>query len=145
MRNPLEVLREVLSHLEEGDFYVEYDEASRMVGEFRDSLDDLVPLELLSEALDEIYRLRQLCAYEHEVRRVDLSYKTYPKSRRSSTEALMAKLKLAAQGKADVATADISWPSLRHCMGEVGMPTHLTRADWEAHVDSRRRPKVSST
>ncbi len=139
MTHPLEVLREVLAHLEEGDFYEDYDEATRMVGELRDGIGGLVLLVLLSEALDEIYRLRQLCAYEHEVRRVDLSYKSYPKSRRDSAETLMAKLKLAAQGKSDVATADISWPSLRHCMEEVGMPTHFTRADWEAQVDSRRR------
>jgi hypothetical protein len=82
-----------------------------------------------SRALDEIYRLRSLLAYEATVLDAHLEYKTFPKSRRPIAEQQSARMRVAASGT-DV-TRYISHLSLRHARAKANVPQTLTRAGWE--------------
>lgn len=90
-----------------------------------------VPLALLSRALDEIYALRQLVAYEADIRVADLGYATYPKSRRKVALARIEALRQAARGQAQEAVAGTSYLSLRHAMREAGASAVLTWHAWQ--------------
>lgn len=90
-----------------------------------------VPLSLLSRALDEVYDLRRLVAYEACVRQADLGYATYPKSRRKVAEERIERLRQAARGDADVAIAGTSHLSLRQGLREAGAKDLLVRRSWE--------------
>ena len=85
-----------------------------------------------SAALDEIYRLRQLLAYEARVVEATLDYKSFPKSRRAAHEAQVERMRFAARGNAEDEVGNLSHLSLRACMREAGMPDTLTRSQWEA-------------
>lgn len=91
-----------------------------------------VPLRLLSLALDEIYALRALCAYEAGVREADLTYRTYPKSRRDIAKDRIQKLRSAARGRAIDVVRDLhSSHSLKQSLREAGASETLVRAEWE--------------
>lgn len=100
--------------------------------------EDTVPLAELSAALDEIYMLRQLCAYEAAIRAADLGYATYPKSRRKVGEERIERLRQAARGEVDVAIAGTSYLSLRHGLREAGASETMTRHVWREQRMPRR-------
>ncbi len=98
------------------------------------------PLDWISEALDEIWHLRRLCAYEAVVREADLSYATFPKGRRKVVEDRIERLRDAARGHADRAIAGASYRSLEAAMRDAGANSMLTRPQWEAEKPSLSRP-----
>ena len=81
-----------------------------------------------SDALDEIYRLRALCAYQAQVIEADLGYKTYPKSRRAIAEKRIEILQAAARGDA-LAQHSVARPEL--ALKSAGASGTLTRWQWE--------------
>lgn len=87
-----------------------------------------------SRALDHIYALRVVLAHEALRVKADLSYKTFPKSRRGYAEAAVERLSAAAAGDIDEAyrRVDRKKPTLRM----VGAPETLTRAAWESAPDN---------
>lgn len=94
-----------------------------------------VDMEHYSAALDEIYRLRQLLAYEALCVRATLEYRTFPKSRRDVHERQIKRLQAAARGQSQVVTAPISSTVLRHALTEAGASDLLTRWQWEHRYD----------
>lgn len=96
-------------------------------------------MHLLSLALDEIYELRRLCAYEASVREADLDYATYPKSRRKVAEDRIERLRKAACGHVDVAVAGTSSLSLRASFLAAGAKQTMTRSQWESEKPSLRK------
>lgn len=84
-----------------------------------------------SRALDEIYFLRQMLAYEARVVEATLDYKTFPKSRRAIHEAQVQRMRNATHESAIHAAIGYPSLSLRSCMREAGMPETLTRGQWE--------------
>lgn len=91
-----------------------------------------VPLRLLSLALDEVYALRQLVAYEAGVREADLTYKTFPKSRRDIAKDRIQKLRSAARGRAIDVVRDLhKQRDLRYALREAGAPETMTRWEWQ--------------
>ncbi len=102
--------------------------------------DVTVPLDWISEALDEIWHLRQLCAYEAAVRETDLSYARYPKGRRKVAQERIDCLREAARGHAERAVAGTNWQSLAAAMKDAGADSTLPRAQWEAEKPSLSRP-----
>jgi hypothetical protein len=84
-----------------------------------------------SDALDEIYRLRQLLAYEAQCVSATLEMKTFPKSRRDVHERQIERMRAAARGEAEVQMAGMSSTVLRHCLRSAGAGETLTRSQWE--------------
>ena len=93
-------------------------------------------LDHYSRALDEIYRLRTALAYEAQVNRAHLGYKTFPKSRRYVAEHQIERMVASAQGQAERAYAETSSSSLSHVRREAGIET-LTRHQWETNTGSK--------
>ena len=85
-----------------------------------------------SDALDEIYRLRELLAYEAQCVSATLEMKTFPKSRREVHERQVERMRSAARGEAEVQMAGMSSMVLRHCMRDAGASQTLTRSQWES-------------
>lgn len=104
---------------------------------------DVVPLSLLSAALDEIYALRELVAYEAGVREADLTYATYPKGRRDIARDRIQKLRCAARGQVALAIASTPYASLRAALREAGAKETLTRSAWEAEKSATGRTTPS--
>ena len=102
------------------------------------SADYGVAPEVLGAALDEIYRLRQLAAYTAAGLEATLDYRSFPKSRRAVTEQQIERLKMAAQGRTEVAVAGINHQSLRSCMERAGAALTLTRYEWEQGLRNGR-------
>lgn len=96
-----------------------------------------------SAALDEIWALRKLCAYEAGAMRAHLHYRTFPKSRRGCAEDSIERLQAAARGGTQVAVAPLSHLSLRHALREAGAEDGLTRVSWERSLPTRsgRQPR----
>lgn len=92
--------------------------------------DYLVPLAEVSRALDEIYVLRTLLAYEAAVRAADLELKSYPKSRREIAEHAIQRMRGAARGEEWLPY--INERARRSARAAAGMPDTLTRASWLA-------------
>lgn len=91
-------------------------------------------LELLSAALDEIYRLRRAFAYESRV--IEAHYeglKTFPKSRRKIAEEQVARMREAVTSSV-VAYAGVSSQSLRRELANAGGRPLLTVASWRDEV-----------
>ena len=84
-----------------------------------------------SRALDEIYHLRRLCADQARVIEADLTYKTFPKSRRAVAEERVVRLRKAAKGRWPEAIAGRPSRILDGHMKALGMKTTLTRAQYE--------------
>lgn len=85
-----------------------------------------------SRALDEIYWLRGLAAYEADVLEAHLGLKSFPKSRRPFAEAQVRRLRLAAQGKPLDAYNDAYSRSVTFRRSEGGRT--LSRGTYEAEV-----------
>lgn len=94
--------------------------------------DKTVPLDMYSDALDEIYSLRKMLACEARITEAHGEYKTFPKSRRDILDSSVRAMRLAAAGRSELALAD---PRYRHARDELRNVTGsetLTRAAWEA-------------
>ena len=105
----------------------------------------LVTLSELTRALDEIYELRRLAAYEARVLEAHLDYKSFPKSRRTVAEDQVERLRRAARGGASLATSGISYLSLDGCLKSAGAETSLTRHAWLAERDPASFHVVDTT
>lgn len=90
-----------------------------------------------SAALDEIFRLRALMAYEARALNAHLSYKTFPKSRRSIAEAQVERMKAAARGQAISVIGAIAWP--HDHLAWAGADQCLTRSQFEGEAWTRRQ------
>lgn len=96
-----------------------------------------------SAALDEVFRLRQLCAYEALGHRASLDYATFPKSRRRVAQDSVTRLQRAARGESASVTAPLSWQVLRHALREAAAPEGLTRSSFEETLPTRTRAEAS--
>ena len=85
-----------------------------------------VPIEELSAALDEIFRLRQALAYEAAVIHEHTRFASFPKSRRAWAEAQIERMRKAAEFGGKVAYADVNPGSLRIEAANCGLTT-MTR------------------
>ena len=94
-------------------------------------------LRLLSAALDEIYSLRIICAYEEGVVKTYTEYKSFPKSRRDVADKQMRRLRAAVAGEAQ-RVANHELPFTRWLRDKVGL---LTVAQWSEEVDRRNPPR----
>jgi hypothetical protein len=93
-----------------------------------------VPVDELSAALDEIYRLRQVLAYEACGIEAHLDYATFPKSRRAVAEDQVARMRLAAAGHSQAAYAGKSHTVMRMALREAGASETFTRNQWQAEI-----------
>lgn len=97
-------------------------------------------LDLLSFALDEIWRLRRAAAYEAAVTRAHHEgYKTFPKSRRAVAVSQQERMQQAARGACAKAYASISDISMRSSMNAAGGSQTLTRHDLAQELANWRR------
>lgn len=86
---------------------------------------DMVPVEHYSAALDEIYRLRVLMAYQAQVAKTALGYKTMPASVRSKVSSIE-------RSSADAAKGEIWQPAYpKTYLRAVGAHETMTRWEWE--------------
>lgn len=83
-----------------------------------------------SLALDEIYRLRGLLAYEAVVTAAHLELKTFPKSRRVSAELQVQRMTAAATGNSADICAGVSRQEMQAVRKHLGIEL-LTRAMFE--------------
>lgn len=91
----------------------------------------------LSDALDEIYRLRRVLAYEALVTEAHLTYKSFPKSRRAVAEDSSTRMKAAARGRVRPAYGGVASWAFDSAMREAGAPETLTRAAFHAERNPR--------
>ena len=105
------------------------------VERLRDARDEY--LRLLSEALNEIYALRTICAYEEGVVQTYTEYKSFPKSRRDVADKQMRRLRAAVAGEAQ-RVANYELPFTRWLRDKIGL---LTVAQWSEEVDRRNPPR----
>lgn len=89
-----------------------------------------VPLETLTEALDEIYALRLALAYEAGVTAAHLELKTFPKSRRYPAQKQIERMRSAARGERR-SHVTVQRAALRSAMVDAGASETLTRDEWE--------------
>ena len=90
----------------------------------------MVPVEILSAALDEIYRLRKAMAYEAGVIAAHLDLKTFPKSRRYPAQQQIERMRSAARGE-ERSHSTVQARALRSALGDAGASETLTRDEWE--------------
>jgi hypothetical protein len=98
-------------------------------------------LTLLSAALDEIYALRTICAYEEGVVQTDTEYKSFPKSRRRVADDQMARLRAAVAGGAQH-VSNFEIPFARWVRDKVDL---LTVDQWRDEVARRNPPRRRKT
>lgn len=96
----------------------------------------------LSEALDEIWRLRLALAYEAGGIEAHLGYKTFPKTRRAIAEEQVKRMRLAVT-RSELAYAGKSSQVMRSCAKECGFD-HLTRYSWTQEMIKRARAAVET-
>lgn len=94
-------------------------------------------LRAYSAALDEVYRLRLIAAMYADHTEADLTYRTYPKTRRPIVEARVEGLRKAARGQSSQVLAGKDLYRVRRSMLSAGAAETLTRAAWEAEVERR--------
>lgn len=94
-----------------------------------------------SAALDEIFELRRALAYEAEGLSATLEYKSFPKSRRTVTEAQTERMREAARGGVQHAYGGVYSAALDSALSRAGAPGTLTRHQFEAqkHIGESRR------
>lgn len=83
-----------------------------------------------SRALDEIYRLRGLLAFEAAIIQGHLQLATFPRSRRVAAEEQIRRMTTAAIGQVDSTFTSNSNPSMKHVRQQLGIET-LTRWAFE--------------
>jgi len=87
-----------------------------------------------SDALDEIYRLRSILAYESRVTDAHHeSYKTFPKTRKKFAVEQAERMRAAARGETLKAYNVIAYP--HENLRSVGAKVTLTRHQWETRND----------
>jgi hypothetical protein len=93
-------------------------------------------VDLLSSALDEVYRLRRALAYEARVSEAHYEgFKTYPKSRRTIAEEQVRRMRLAVTSS-EAAYAGVSRESMRREASNCGLET-LTTWEFADEVNTR--------
>jgi hypothetical protein len=100
---------------------------------YRAGQEDL--LRYYSAALDEIFRLRKALALEARVIEAHLSYRTFPKSRRSTAEQQVEMMRGAARGEAATLYAGVPCWLVDSSLKEAEATASLTRDQWEREVD----------
>lgn len=86
--------------------------------------------EQYARAIDEIYRLRGLLAYEAGVMRGHLALATFPRSRRPIAEGQITRMTRAAIGESKLALAGTDTRGMLHVRQQLGIQT-LTRWQFE--------------
>ena len=86
---------------------------------------------IYSAALDEIYRLRTLLAWEADVLAATAGYRSFPKSRQEIAQQSIARMRAAARGEAAAQVLAESNTAVRYARDEAGMAQLMTRAQWE--------------
>lgn len=86
----------------------------------------------LSAALDEVFQLRRVLAYEAGVTSAHLSMRSFPKSRRVIAEGSVERMRAAARGGVRPAYGDVASWAFRSAMQDAGAPETLTRAAFAA-------------
>jgi hypothetical protein len=95
--------------------------------------DEVVPDDMLlhyARALDEIFRLRGLLAYEAGVTQAHLQLATFPRGRRAFAEAQVKRMTLAATGSSQLALTGVEKQSLALVRVRLNIGT-LTRIQFE--------------
>lgn len=90
----------------------------------------MVPLSQLSAAVDEIYALRRALAREAGGLEAHLTYKTFPKSRRSIAEQQVERMRASARGEVRRAYAGTPHYVLDSAMKDAGAKDTLTNQSW---------------
>jgi hypothetical protein len=93
-----------------------------------------VELAHYSRALDEIWRLRALLAYEANVLGAHVDYACFPKSRRPVAERSMERMRRSSRGQSEAAMANVPSTSLKGALSDAAAEQCLTRAMWEAEA-----------
>jgi hypothetical protein len=94
-------------------------------------------LRYYAAALNEIYRLRCALAAEAETHAGNLTFKTFPKSRRAETAASVVRMKRCAIGEQPERHKSLSTSYLAGLLSAIGGRGQLTRTMWEQEVDLR--------
>lgn len=89
-----------------------------------------------SAALDELFRLRLLVAMYADHTEADLTYRTYPKSRRPIVEERVKGLRAAARGETSGVLAGKDGNRLKRSLQDAGGNPTLTRWQWEEEVNA---------
>jgi hypothetical protein len=90
-----------------------------------------VPLDEVSELLDEVFQLRRALAYESQVIEAQvMDVKALGQGRRGHVEDSIERMILAALGDSSIAYAGTSSISLRHAIRSIGAQDCLTRWNW---------------
>lgn len=102
--------------------------------------DDLTPL--ISNLLDEVYRLRAALAYEAAVVEAHTHLKTFPKSRRQRAADQVERMRAASRGEArrSYASDKVLFESLLSALRMAGADSSLTRGQFEAETLGRVVP-----
>ncbi len=90
-----------------------------------------------SAALDEIFRLRCVLAYEARIIEAHLDLATFPKSRRPIAEDQVRRMRAAAGGNATETYRNLDWWKLKRALGDAVGADMLTRHQWEQEVAAR--------
>ena len=90
-----------------------------------------------SAALDEIFRLRCVLAYEARIIEAHLDLATFPKSRRPIAEDQVGRMRAAAGGAAVETYRNLDWWKLKAQLLEATGNDMLTRRQWEQEVAAR--------
>lgn len=98
----------------------------------------MVPLSLLSEALDEIYMLRAAVAVERGTLDEVLLYKSLPLGVRELLMRSSLRERECAQGRARTTYGSWGISGLKRALEAAGAPQTLTRSQFEAEVEARR-------
>jgi hypothetical protein len=89
-----------------------------------------------SAALDEVYRLRAVLAYESHVLKAHLELKTFPKSRRTIAEDQVARMRATARyGTQGRRHSQDLFCDLKTALSDAGAAETLTRSAFEREVD----------
>ena len=112
------------------------DRAERLAELIESAQQEVMPY--YSEALDEIYRLRGILAYQAMVTDVHIQYKTFPKSRRAMAEKQVEQMRKAARGLAMEVVSAMPNYQPKFSLKEAGASETLTRAEFEREVDQNK-------
>lgn len=91
-----------------------------------------VTIRVHSAAIDEIYRLRTLLAWESALLELHTSYVSFPKRRLPFAQESIERMRAAARGNPDAQTLQSkSNAAVRQARDDAGMSQTLTNSQWE--------------
>ncbi len=91
-------------------------------------------MEHYSRALDEIYRLRAMAAYESLVIKAHLDYASMPKGLRTRLEDQRVRLEALSRGESGRMVHERTWSVVKWALRQVTGKETLTRSAWEAEA-----------